>query len=136
MLLTTQYLEEADQLADRIAVVSGGRVVANDTADALKAQLGSTTIEITMPDEKDAISAHEVLSRKFVDITERDGDTVRLITAEGPLILVDVLGALKSDGLAPGNLSVREPTLDDVFLRLTGESCALNEPEAEEVPCD
>jgi ABC-2 type transport system ATP-binding protein len=136
VLLTTQYLEEADQLADRIAVVSGGRVVANDTASALKSQLGTTTIEITMAGEDDAVHAHSLLSDKFSDISERDGDRVRLVSGDGPLILVDVLSALKDAGLAPDNLSVREPTLDDVFLRLTGESCVLRDPESEEVRCD
>jgi daunorubicin resistance ABC transporter ATP-binding subunit len=136
VLLTTQYLEEADQLADRIAVVSGGRVVANDTAAALKAQLGTTTIEITMAGEDDAVRAHALLSDKLSDISERDGDTVRLVSGQGPLVLVDVLSSLKDDGLAPENLSVREPTLDDVFLRLTGQSCVLRDPDSEEVRCD
>jgi ABC-2 type transport system ATP-binding protein len=136
VLLTTQYLEEADQLADRIAVVSGGRVVANDTAAALKSRLGTTTIEITMSSEAEAIRAHALLSRKIADTSERVGETVRIVSGQGPLVLVDVLSFLKDDGLAPENLSVREPTLDDVFLRLTGESCVLRDPDSEEVRCD
>jgi daunorubicin resistance ABC transporter ATP-binding subunit len=136
VLLTTQYLEEADQLADRIAVVSGGRVVANDTAAALKARLGSTSIEIGMAGEDDATRAQALLSRKFPDPSEREGDTVRLVSGQGPLVLVDVLRSLEADGLSPENLSVREPTLDDVFLKLTGSSCVLRDPSSEEVPCD
>jgi ABC-2 type transport system ATP-binding protein len=136
VLLTTQYLEEADQLADRIAVVSGGRVVANDTAAALKARLGSTSIEIDMAGEDDAARAQALLTRKFSDTSEREGNTVRLVSGQGPLILVDVLRSLEADGLAPENLSVREPTLDDVFLKLTGRSCALRDSSSEEVPCD
>jgi len=136
VLLTTQYLEEADQLADRIAVVSGGQVVANDTAAALKARLGTTTIELTMANNDDAARAQALLSHKFSDGSELDEDRVRFISGEGPLVLVDVLRSLEADGLAPENLSVREPTLDDVFLRLTGESCVLRDPGSEEVRCD
>jgi ABC-2 type transport system ATP-binding protein len=136
VLLTTQYLEEADRLADRIAVLAGGRVVANDTAAALKARLGSTTVELGMTGEEAAASAQELLSRLFSDHTERDGATVRLTSNQGPLVLVDVLRSLESEGLTPEDLSVREPTLDEVFLALTGTSCVISESDTEEVPCD
>jgi ABC-type multidrug transport system ATPase subunit len=136
VLLTTQYLEEADQLADRIAVVAGGRVVANDTAAALKSRLGNTTIEIGLAGEDDAVRAEALLSSRFSDPCEREVNMVRLVSGQGPLVLVDVLRSLEADGLIPEGLSVREPTLDDAFLALTGTSCVLREPGLEEVPCD
>jgi ABC-2 type transport system ATP-binding protein len=136
ILLTTQYLEEADQLADRIAVINGGQVVANDTATALKARLGSTTIEIGMGSEDTGTRTQNLLSDLFSDHIERDGDMVRLTSNQGPLVLIDVLRALEKENLAPVSLSVREPTLDEVFLILTGEHCHADEFVHGEVPCD
>jgi len=137
VLLTTQYLEEADQLADRIAVVSSGKIVANDTASALKSRLGTTTIEIEMADEDAGARAAEVVSRLVADNMHHEGKTVRLISDKGPLVLVEVLSALESEGLVPDDLSVREPTLDEVFLRLTGDHCTTGEEDDPGgVPCD
>jgi ABC-2 type transport system ATP-binding protein len=136
VLLTTQYLEEADQLADRIAVVNRGKIVANDTAKALKARLGSTTIEIGFASEEEGIRTKNLLSSLFSDHTEIDGSKVRLTSNLGPLVLVDVLRSLEGEGLVPESLSVREPTLDEVFLALTGKSCMIDSPDSEEVPCD
>jgi ABC-type multidrug transport system ATPase subunit len=120
VLLTTQYLEEADRLADRIAVVDGGTVIANDTPEALKAELGSTVIEVGLPDESAAVRAHDLLARDFAGAAEQEGATVRLKSHDGAHALMDVLRAFDADGLEPATLSVREPSLDDVFLRLTG----------------
>src|SRR6266705_4617640 len=89
VLLTTQYLEEADRLAGRIAVIDKGRVIANDTPAGLKAQLGSTVIEIGMSSEAAATRARELLSRTFGDHAEREGASVRL-TADGAGVLMDV----------------------------------------------
>ena len=136
VLLTTQYLEEADQLADRIAVVDRGMVVANDTATALKARLGSTTIELGMENEDVGIRAERIISDLFSDHTERDGGTVRLTSGQGPLVLIDVLRSLEKEGLNPVSLSVREPTLDEVFLALTGEQCHASDLVHGEVICD
>jgi ABC-2 type transport system ATP-binding protein len=137
VLLTTQYLEEADKLADRIAVMNRGRIVANDTAAALKARLGSTTIEIGLEGEDEGVRAQDMLSRMFEDHTDRTGTVVRLTSNLGPLVLVEALHALENEGLKPKSLSVREPTLDEVFLALTGKSCYVSESDLEEeVPCD
>jgi daunorubicin resistance ABC transporter ATP-binding subunit len=127
VLLTTQYLEEADRLAGRIAVIDKGRVIANDTPAGLKAQLGSTVIEIGMNSEAAARSARELLSRTFGDHAEREGASVRLM-ADGAGVLMDVLRSLDAAGLGPAALAVREPSLDDVFLGLTGHRA---EPSAD-----
>jgi daunorubicin resistance ABC transporter ATP-binding subunit len=120
VLLTTQYLEEADRLADRIAVVDDGRVIANDTPSTLKAELGSTVIELGMGDGARAARAEDLLSRTLAVRPERDGTTVRLTSHDGSRMLMDVLRSLDDDDLAPATLAVREPSLDDVFLALTG----------------
>jgi len=119
VLLTTQYLEEADRVAQRIAVVDNGLVIASDTPAGLKAQLGNTVIEIDMGSEAAATRAQTVLARTLGDHLEQEGATVRL-TAEGPGVLIEVLRSLDGEGLDPATLAVREPSLDDVFLRLTG----------------
>ena len=120
VLLTTQYLEEADRLADRIAVVDHGHIVANDTSAALKAHLAGTVIEIGMGTEEMASRAHEVLVRAVADHPQRDGTMVRLTSNEGPSALIETLRLLDANSLTPATLTVREPSLDDAFLALTG----------------
>jgi daunorubicin resistance ABC transporter ATP-binding subunit len=119
VLLTTQYLEEADRLAQRVAVVDQGRVIANDAPSALKAQLGSTVAEIGFEDEATSERARGLLSGRYPSL-EKEGNTVRLNTNEGPRVLIDVLRELDTAGLSPSTLAVHEPSLDDVFLALTG----------------
>ena len=120
VLLTTQYLEEADRLADRIAVVDEGRVIANDTPSILKAELGNTVIEMGMGDGARAIRAEDLLTSTLAVRPERDGATVRLTSDSGSRVLIEVLRSLDDHDLAPATLAVREPSLDDVFLALTG----------------
>jgi daunorubicin resistance ABC transporter ATP-binding subunit len=120
VVLTTQYLEEADRLAARIAVVDGGRVIANDKPAQLKARLGSTVIELGFADGAPARRAHELLSRTGAGSPELEGTLVRLTTHEGARLLVDALRTLDSEALVPTTVTVREPSLDDVFLALTG----------------
>jgi len=120
VLLTTQYLEEADRLSQRIAVVDHGRVIANDTPAALKAHLGSTVIELGMGDETRASRAQDLLSATLPARPERQVATIRLASQDGARVLIDVLRSLDDQGLTPATLAVREPSLDDVFLSLTG----------------
>jgi ABC-2 type transport system ATP-binding protein len=129
VLLTTQYLEEADRLAERIAVVDGGRVIANDTPQALKAKLGSTVTELGFAVEQRAIDAHGRLTGQIMEI-ERDGLLVRLTSNDGAGQLMEVLRVLDAANLEPDSLTVREPSLDDVFLALTGHH-AENEAQGE-----
>ncbi|MEA2557729.1 MAG: oleandomycin transport system ATP-binding protein [Actinomycetota bacterium] len=119
VLLTTQYLEEADILATRIAVVDGGRVIANDTPTALKSQLGSTVFEMDMR-QGGAERAVAILTPIVTGRVEREGDHLRITSSEGARALIEILRTLDGAGLEPDSLTVREPSLDDVFLALTG----------------
>jgi daunorubicin resistance ABC transporter ATP-binding subunit len=120
VVLTTQYLEEADRLASRVAVIDGGRVIANDPPAELKARLGSTVIELGFADAQTATRARDVLAATRSFSPELEESTVRLTTHEGARLLVDALRALDGDAIVPASLTVREPSLDDVFLALTG----------------
>ena len=119
VLLTTQYLEEADILASRIAVVDGGRVIANDTPSALKAQLGSTVFEMDMP-EGGTDRAVALLAPIVTGRVEQEGDHLRITSDQGARALIEILRELDAAGIEPQSLTVREPSLDDVFLALTG----------------
>jgi ABC-2 type transport system ATP-binding protein len=121
VLLTTQYLEEADQLADRIAVIDHGRMIANDTPARLKAVFGSTILELTYPDADAASRAAGILDGSQADHLEVDRATLRLRTQDSVQVLSDVLPRLEQAGLRPGQLVVRDPSMDDVFLALTGK---------------
>ena len=129
VLLTTQYLEEADRLADRIAVVDHGHIVANDTSAGLKSHLADTVIEIGMETEEQARQAHELLTRVCSDHPRRDGTMIRLTAINGPRSLIDALRTLDSNALSPATLRVHEPTLDDAFLALTGRRAEGGEEE-------
>ena len=130
VLLTTQYLEEADRLASRVAVVDRGRVVANDTPRALKSKLGSTVMEIGFSAETRAKQAQKVLASAGPDGPEREGTTIRLSSNDGASALMDMLRALDAKRLRPSSLAVREPSLDDVFLALTGRHAEAAEEDA------
>ena len=132
VLLTTQYLEEADRLAERVAVVHGGKVIANDTPARLKSQLGSTVVELGVKGEGNAERAVALLSGRFQGHVEREADTVRITSDEGAGVLIDVLRTLDSDNLSPDTLAVREPSMDDVFLALTGHKAELAPEEGGE----
>ncbi|HEX6130989.1 MAG TPA: ATP-binding cassette domain-containing protein [Actinomycetota bacterium] len=116
VLLTTQYLEEADQLADRIAVVAHGKVIANDTPANLKAGLGSTVIEMVF--DEDLVD--RALALVSDGHAEREGETIRITTDRSTKVLLETLRAFDTAGIEPSALTVREPSMDDVFLELTG----------------
>ena len=131
VLLTTQYLEEADRLADRIAVVDIGRVIANDTPERLKADLGNTVVEMRFNTDADSERAAGLLTGQIQGRVERDDGTLRITADRGAHVLIEVLRRLDADGLEPDALTVREPSLDDVFLKLTGHHAdAPTEPAA------
>ncbi len=120
VMLTTQYLEEADRLAERIAVVDGGLVIANDTPTNLKSQLGSTVVEMRFEKHDGSERAATLLTGNVNGQVERDDGTLRITSNDGARILIDVLRALDANDIEPDTLAVREPSLDDVFLALTG----------------
>ena len=120
LLLTTQYLEEADRLADYIVVVDHGKVIAEGTSAHLKSRIGGTVIEIGLPDPGAARRAQGFVANYSVGPPELNGSEVRFEVPDGARILVEALRTLDGEGLAPTEISVREPSLDDVFLRLTG----------------
>ena len=134
VLLTTQYLEEADRLAQRVAVIDQGRVIADDAPSVLKAQLGSTVAELGFEDESIAEQARVLLAGHHPSV-EREGSSVKLSSNEGPRLLIDILRELDGASLSPASLAVHEPSLDDVFLALTGhhaeESVRVEQPAAE-----
>ena len=120
VLLTTQYLEEADRLASRVAVVDHGRVIAEGTPAQLKADLGTTVLDVGMPDPESARRAAEVLGDLDGKTPSVEGSTVELPVDEGPRVAIEVLRRLDQYGLVPTTFQIREPSLDDVFLALTG----------------
>ena len=133
VLLTTQYLEEADRLADRLAVVDEGKVIADDTPQRLKARLGSTVVELGFVDEAIAARAITTLEGRIADRMAVEGSTVRLTSDGGAHVLVEVLRTLDAGGIEVHDLGVREPSLDDVFLSLTGRHAEPREGDGPEV---
>ena len=129
VLLTTQYLEEADRLAHNIVVVDHGQVIAEGSAAELKAGLGNTIVEVRVADVATARRAtgrlHRVGAAELMD----DGHTVAVKVTDSGRSVVDIVRALDHDGIEPESLVVREPTLDDVFLRLTGHTAETTEEQ-------
>ena len=122
LLLTSQYLEEADALADVIAVVDAGRIIARGTADELKSQVGGERVEVVVRDEHDLPAAREVLARQCVADVTVDEHTRRLTVPSegGAQQLITVISALGEASITIDDIGLRRPTLDDVFLSLTG----------------
>ena len=120
LLLTTQYLEEADRLADRIAVVDGGRVIAEGTVSELKLQMASTTLELSFHDPDSARSAAVLLEPLASSPPLLEATRLELAVDDGQRALIDALRDLDRAGLVLASVTLREPSLDDVFLALTG----------------
>ncbi len=132
VLLTTQYLEEADRLADDIAVIDGGTVIAQGTADELKASIGGQRVELTLVDRSASDQVVQLL-RSFgtgEPSISADGRSVVMAVNNGPQALQAVLAAIGSAGIDLHDAGMRRPTLDDVFLRLTGHAASEDEKGA------
>jgi ABC-2 type transport system ATP-binding protein len=123
LLLTTQYLEEADQLADEIAVIDHGTVIARGTSDALKKQVGGERLQIVV-DQNQISQTMEIVSRVSKNPASLD-EGLRLISAPvstGSTALIEALRELDGAGIQPLDVSLKRPSLDDVFMSLTGHA--------------
>jgi ABC transporter DrrB family efflux protein len=139
ILLTTQYLEEADQLADEIAVIDHGRVIAKGTGNELKDRVGGQILEVELTDVQQRDEAEAALLRVGCGAPEEDERPNRLIlpAPRDSLVLVEEAAAeLRRAGIGVSDMGLRRPTLDDVFLQLTGQSPSENgrPPSAAVVP--
>ncbi|AMB59132.1 ATP-binding cassette domain-containing protein [Microterricola viridarii] len=121
VLLTTQYLDEADQLADRIAVIDRGRVVAEGTADELKASVGESSLELRLVDPADLEDARVAIAN-VLGVEARVSPEAGRITApmNNPDLVTELLVTLRDEGVRLAEMSVQKPSLDQVFLTLTG----------------
>lgn len=119
VLLTTQYLEEADQLADDIAVIDRGTVIARGTSDALKTQVGGEKLEITV-ENADIAKTQEIVTRVSGHSAYVNTRTVSAPVVNGSKDLLEALRALDDAKIHPLDIGLRRPSLDDVFLSLTG----------------
>jgi ABC-2 type transport system ATP-binding protein len=124
LLLTTQYLEEADALADDIAIIDRGKVIANGTADELKAQVGGERVELTVADRSELAKAAGALRRVAADdpVVDEDSHLVTVQVTGGTRALAEVVRELDAAGVEAQDLALRRPTLDEVFLSLTGHA--------------
>jgi ABC-2 type transport system ATP-binding protein len=128
ILLTTQYLEEADQLADRIIVIDGGKVIADGTATELKGKVGKDRLELTFKDAAGLKGALTVLGNKVADKNDKDY-TTSVVLQDINVDAKDTLAELSAAGVELVSMAVHKPTLDDVFLSLTGKQKQAEEKE-------
>jgi ABC-2 type transport system ATP-binding protein len=121
ILLTTQNLEEADRLADRIAVVDKGTIIAEGTSRELKARVGGDVVEIALSDPSKAAPTAKSLRFKGIQVDEARG-RITIPATQGAQTLAKVIAAIDPKTLAGADVALRHPTLDDVFLALTGHA--------------
>ena len=131
VLLTTQYLDEADRLADRISVIDHGKVIAEGSSDELKDQVGGEALEVTLEEAGDAEAAIAALAEVAAQRPELDGVVLRVPIAERKGTIAVAVERLNAAGVGIDDIAMRRPTLDDVFLKLTGHA-AEEDGEGEE----
>jgi ABC-2 type transport system ATP-binding protein len=135
VFLTTQYLEEADVLADRVGIIDHGRIVAEGTPAALKAEIGRPTVEIVPADPEQRGRLADVL-RRFGELVQFSPSTVAVRCPHGEYDLAEIVRALDAEDIHAANIQLHAPSLDDVFLEKTGRTLegAAAEAEAEARP--
>lgn len=133
ILLTTQYMEEADQLADRIVVIDGGKVIAEGTADSLKADIGSDRLELTISKNSNFEKAKDIVVDKSLQ-ADADRRVISIASKGGIKKLKEVLQKLEDAKIQVESVSLHRPTLDDVFLTLTGHTATTEEDETADKP--
>jgi ABC-2 type transport system ATP-binding protein len=132
VLLTTQTLDEADRLADRIAVIDQGKVIAEGTPDELKSRVGGERLEVTLEDPSRAAEGVEILAAIGCDRPEVERAVVRMTFPRRSGVIAETVRALDDAGIGIADLAVHRPTLDDVFIVLTGHAAEQEEDEAED----
>lgn len=131
VLLTTQYLDETDQLADRVAVIDKGRVVAEGTSDELKSSVGTAALQLRLANAADIPAARELVRTTLGVESVVSAEAARLTAPMQHADLVtDLLVALRGDGILVQEISVQQPTLDEVFLALTGHDTGNGQDDA------
>ena len=132
VLLTTQYLEEADRLADSISVIDDGKVIAHGTSNELKASIGGQRVELNLVSAEDSAVVAELLGRvgNAEPTVSADGRELTVSAQDAPAALQLVLAELGSHGIRLYDAGMRRPTLDDVFLQLTGHAAEKEETVA------
>jgi len=135
VFLTTQYLEEADILADRVGIIDHGHIVAEGTPAALKAEIGRPTVEVVPADPEERVRLADLL-RRFGELVQLSPDSVAVRCAHGDYDLAEIVRALDAEDLHAAHLQLHAPSLDDVFLEKTGRTLegAAAEAEAEAEP--
>ena len=132
VLLTTQYLEEADRLASTLAVIDHGKVIAEGTPESMKANLGATVLEVGLPAIEDARRTGVILDGLGPHTALVNGTLVEVTVDNGAYAAMAALRGLDAEGITPTTFNLREPSLDDVFLSLTGHRTDVEEVDEDE----